>query len=274
MASEDDTIRDTDAVESEQEADKLDSTYGCEHYLRKCSFVSPCCNKIYKCRLCHDASETHEINRHSVRYIVCQLCDTKQPVSNKCINCKTQFGNYYCQVCRLFDDNNKGQFHCDKCGICRVGGKDNFFHCDKCDLCLNVSLKNLHKCVEKVSHSTCPVCLEDLHSSVKNVYVPNCGHILHSDCMKNMLKSGNYACPICCQSMTDLSSYWSELDEEIAATPMPDEYKDTYVWILCRDCNKKCSTLFHVIGLKCHNCGSYNTCRDAEPTCTPTTDTD
>ena len=31
--------------------------------------------------------------------------------------------------CRFYDDDvRKGQFHCDKCGICRVGGRDNFFH--------------------------------------------------------------------------------------------------------------------------------------------------
>ena len=50
----------------------------------------------------------------------------------------------------------------------------------------------------------------------------------------------NYACAVCCQSTTDLSDYWLRLDEEIAATPMPDEYKDTKFWILCRDCQKVC----------------------------------
>jgi RING finger/CHY zinc finger protein 1 len=27
------------------------------------------------------------------------------------------------------DDISKEQFHCDLCGICRVGGRQNFFHC-------------------------------------------------------------------------------------------------------------------------------------------------
>lgn len=26
----------------------------------------------------------------------------------------------------------KKQFHCDECGICRVGGRDKFFHCSQC----------------------------------------------------------------------------------------------------------------------------------------------
>lgn len=28
--------------------------YGCEHYKRKCSLISPCCNQMFVCRLCHD----------------------------------------------------------------------------------------------------------------------------------------------------------------------------------------------------------------------------
>ncbi len=27
------------------------------------------------------------------------------------------------------DDTTKEQFHCDDCGICRVGGRSKFFHC-------------------------------------------------------------------------------------------------------------------------------------------------
>lgn len=26
----------------------------------------------------------------------------------------------------------KEQYHCDACGICRIGGRENFFHCDRC----------------------------------------------------------------------------------------------------------------------------------------------
>jgi len=28
---------------------------------------------------------------------------------------------------------------------------------------------------------------------------------------------------------------------------------------------QKCSVPFHVVGLKCVHCGSYNTCQDSEP---------
>ena len=47
----------------------------------------------------------------------------------------------------MFDDAEKGQFHCDGCGICRVGGRENYFHCDICGYCLPLSCKDNHKLV-------------------------------------------------------------------------------------------------------------------------------
>lgn len=52
---------------------------------------------------------------------------------------------YTCLKCRLYDNTMKGQFHCDYCGICRLGGRENFFHCNVCNLCLNLNLRNNHK---------------------------------------------------------------------------------------------------------------------------------
>ena len=41
-------------------------------------------------------------------------------VANYCCHCGIQFGLYYfCAICNFYDDANKGQFHCEKCGICR-----------------------------------------------------------------------------------------------------------------------------------------------------------
>jgi len=47
--------------------------------------------------------------------------------------------------CKLFDDEEKNQYHCDGCGICRIGGRDKFFHCETCNMCLPVKLKNRHR---------------------------------------------------------------------------------------------------------------------------------
>ena len=53
----------------------------------------------------------------------------------------------------------------------------------------------------------------------------------------------------------------STIDAEIAATQMPEEYKDTTVTILCNDCNTKSVVPFHIMGGKCLQCKSYNSCR-------------
>ena len=63
--------------------DKAQSFVGCKHYARRCLFLSPCCGKIYPCRVCHDDDSSHTINRHSVNEIICALCETRQGISNR-----------------------------------------------------------------------------------------------------------------------------------------------------------------------------------------------
>lgn len=227
--------------------------------------MCPSCSKVYPCRICHDDVENHELDRFAVEKIVCSECNEIQKKQNKCEKCEVVFGTYFCSICSLFDDEDRQQFHCDGCGLCRVGGRENFYHCDKCDMCLAVDLKNKHKCIEKSSHSNCAVCLENLHSSRIAAHIPHCGHLIHSSCYERMMKTGNYACPLCGEAMVDMHDIWKQLDEEIAHCPMPEEYKDYHVQILCKDCHKESNIIFHVLGLKCAKCGSYNTCRAADP---------
>ncbi|XP_021343549.1 RING finger and CHY zinc finger domain-containing protein 1-like [Mizuhopecten yessoensis] len=250
-----------------EETEESAPTVGCQHYKRKCALVSPCCKKVYTCRVCHDDEENHQLMRQEVQEVKCLLCEKVQKVAETCENenCLTVFGTYFCEKCRLYDDDNKKQFHCDKCGLCRVGGEENYFHCDTCGVCLAKELKNAHKCIEQASRSNCAICLEDLHTSRIAAHIPPCGHLIHYACFKEMLKTGNYACPTCNQSMVKMDNVWEHIDDEIAHTPMPEEYKDYIVQILCRDCHKESSILFHVLGLKCQECGSYNTCRTAGP---------
>merc|ERR1711971_823599 len=111
--------------------------YFCKHYKRKCMFVTPCCNGLYRCRFCHDEAEDHTLTREDVVTIECCDCKLRQGVNENCENC----------------------------GLCRVGGRENYFHCGTCDMCLPNHLHQAHKCVEKVSRSNCPVCLEDIHTS-------------------------------------------------------------------------------------------------------------
>lgn len=59
----------------------------------------------------------------------------------------------------------------------------------------------------------------------------------------------------------DMKQLWAYLDSEVIQTPMPKEYENYLVDILCKDCHKESLVKFHVVGLKCDHCGGYNTCR-------------
>ena len=244
----------------------MNNSYECSHYLRKCKFVSPCCNNIYSCRLCHDEEKydlvfdpkvKHKLNRFEVKEVICNECLTKQPVSNECQKCNIVFGKYFCNICNLFDDTDKGQYHCYKCGFCRVGGQYNFIHCDNCNMCIGKDTFEKHKCIT-VKESLCPICMQDMFTSTDKITPLLCGHYMHIDCLLDYLKS-NYKCPVCAKSIVETSSLNSFLDQEIQLTPMPIEYLNVKFNILCNDCHTESNTKFHVIGLKCQNCGGYNT---------------
>lgn len=109
------------------------SRLGCEHYRRKVKMQCATCERWYTCRLCHDKVEDHILPRKATKYMLCMLCGCVQRVGGTCANCGVTAGRYYCDICKLWnDDSDKPIYHCDKCGICRVGhglGRD-FFHCD------------------------------------------------------------------------------------------------------------------------------------------------
>lgn len=171
------------------------SFHFCPHYVRKCALVAPCCSKIYLCRLCHDAVENnHELDRKTVQRIKCLQCGNIQAVAPKCSSCLITFGLYYCEICRLFDDNDKGQFHCTQCGLCRVGGRDNYRHCNQCGICFKIG--STHKCIEQCSNSNCPICLEDLHS-LGECQKFICGHLMHVTCFRQLQQNFKAICPLC-----------------------------------------------------------------------------
>lgn len=89
----------------------------------------------------------HELDRTAVREVVCALCNTRQPIATHCASCHVAFGEYACLLCSFFDDDTtKKQFHCDACGICRVGGAENFFHCVTCGCCYHINLRVCYCC--------------------------------------------------------------------------------------------------------------------------------
>ncbi|PKI65999.1 hypothetical protein CRG98_013584, partial [Punica granatum] len=131
-----------DSQEAQKLLDKGLLQHGCSHYRRRCRIRAPCCGQIFDCRYCHneamnninvDKKERHDMPRHQISQVICSLCGTEQEVRQVCINCGVCMGRYFCSTCKLYDDDtSKRQYHCDECGICRIGGSENFFHCYKC----------------------------------------------------------------------------------------------------------------------------------------------
>lgn len=199
-----------------------------------------------------DPKRHHNFERHKVTTIKCLKCNTVQPKSNTCQKCEVQFAKYYCGVCVFFDDKgiDKKIFHCDKCGICRVGPSERFFHCDKCGMCLNIAMKDNHMCKEQAYKEDCPVCLTDLHTSREVTQIMRCGHIIHCKCMMEYLRT-NVACPLCKKSMVDPALFEASYDQQIAAMPMPEEYKHSKVVIICNDCSARTKVKWHIMGGKC-----------------------
>lgn len=240
------------------EMEELTGTYGCSHYLRRCKLIAPCCGNQYTCRLCHDDVEDHQIDRFTVQQIVCSTCNCIQDIQQYCKECGTCFGLYFCDKCRLFTDILQNQYHCDKCGFCRIAPEDGTTHCDKCDLCIPNLVYDKHPCKENAKEELCPICLGRIHDSVDPVIGLPCNHQLHRDCFLELSKT-SFKCPTCSTAMMDLTNFNQIMEDEVSHTPMPDEYKDFKVNILCNQCHKESKVNFHIVGMKCPDCGSYNT---------------
>jgi len=179
--------------------------------------------------------------------------------------CGVAFGAYGCLKCNLFDDNTtKRQFHCDDCGICRVGGRSAFWHCGPCGACFGLRGRDDHRCVADATRRACPICLEELFEYVGRLAVLPCGHVMHHACHRDMLRRRLFKCPWCSKSTVSLD--WGAVDHAAAETPMPAEYAGRTVLVVCNDCRRRSRAPFHVVGLRCGagGCGSYNTSRVAE----------
>jgi len=235
---------------------------GCAHYKRQCQLLAPCCDTFYACRFCHDEArlegerdprKAHALDRKLVRTVKCMRCGLAQPPQQACAGCHTMLGSaYFCSICVLFDNDDKEQFHCTGCGICRVGGRSNYFHCDRCAACLPLNQRGAHKCIEDGLRNNCPICMDDLATSRQEATkVERCGHFIHAACLRVYLKS-NYRCPSCQVSIVDMHPQWRMWDHEVAMTPLPPEYRDRWLRVHCNDCGQDSDTPFTALGLlKC-----------------------
>ncbi len=239
-------------------------TLNCSHYNRGCLLLYPCCDEFYSCRFCHDGAKNdykldkkliHNCNRYLVEKVKCKFCGSIQNMSSQCTHCSEIFGIYYCDICKFLDLDDKQQFHCGLCGICRQGGATNFKHCISCGICISIKDDN-HKCVRKLD-GTCPICYQNLFDYTKTMSSMKCGHWIHTECLNEHLKY-DIKCPLCLKTLVENINN-DYLEHAINTTEMPEEYRDKTVEILCNDCNKKSKVKFHFYGHKCNDCQSYNT---------------
>lgn len=121
-----------EAGEEDSDTEELEASLGCQHYQRNVKLQCHTCKKWYTCRFCHDEVEDHHLIRRDTENMLCMLCGHAQPAGQDCRQCGEQTAQYYCDICKLWDnDGKKSIYHCNDCGICRIGqglGKD-FFHC-------------------------------------------------------------------------------------------------------------------------------------------------
>ncbi|RFU73302.1 chy zinc finger containing [Trichoderma arundinaceum] len=234
---------------------------GCEHYERNVKLQCSTCKKWYTCRFCHDIHEDHTLVRKDTKNMLCMLCATPQKASEACNNCGEIAAQYYCNICKLWENRpNKPIYHCNDCGICRRGmglGKD-FFHCKTCRACITTSIESSHKCIERSTDCDCPICGEYMFTSPKRVVFMVCGHSIHKKCYEQHMRA-SYKCPICNKSLVNMETQFRNLDLAILNQPMPPEFRDTKAKILCNDCSARSTVAYHWLGLKCSICRSYNT---------------
>lgn len=251
--------RSTDQLSDASEEDP--KLLGCSHYRRNIKLQCSACYRWYTCRFCHDEVEDHSLNRRATRNMLCMLCGCAQTASEECSQCGERSARYFCGICKLWDDDpEKSIYHCNDCGICRIGqglGKD-FYHCKTCCVCLSIGIRETHRCIERSTDCDCPICGEYMFTSPQTVVFMGCGHSIHHRCYYEHMKR-SYRCPICSRSIINMEMQFRHLERAIESQPMPPEFQDTKAWVYCNDCNTKSLVKYHWLGMKCGVCDSYNT---------------
>lgn len=280
-------IKDGKEEEEEQDEGAAAAAAPCIHYENNCDIISPCCNRIFGCRVCHDDAISNNnmsnmsttttttcgirtMDRFAITKIICRNCHTKQSSNsssssnnNCCIACNIQLSEYHCHICNIWMTNTTSPFHCRKCGFCRVGGSENYKHCDTCCMCLSVTVyNNKHDCKIDKYKSACPVCREDMFISRQSPVELPCGHAIHVHCFRSLTGYGDSRCPICKKTVVnrdDMILAWTSRARDIEAQPMPNDLT-RIVDILCNDCEGRSGNRdWHFLGVQCLECLSFNT---------------
>ncbi|KAK9427762.1 hypothetical protein V1505DRAFT_253550 [Lipomyces doorenjongii] len=241
--------------------DEANEIRGCAHYQRGVKLQCSVCDQWHPCRFCHDDVEDHQLIRSETKNMLCTYCFLPQSAAQDCRGCGRRVAKYFCEKCKLWDDDpDKSIYHCNDCGICRIGeglGKD-FFHCKTCNVCMSVCLENSHRCIEHSTECNCPICGEYMFTSTMTVVFMSCGHSIHQKCYYEHTKN-SYKCPTCARSIINMEAQFRLLDREIERQKLPEPYCNWRSVITCNDCSGKSNVPFHFLGLKCDFCRSYNT---------------
>jgi RING finger/CHY zinc finger protein 1 len=205
----------------------------CTHYPKKCArFQFSCCGIIDPCRRCHLERGTCSDVR--VEKIQCNECDEIADLNlldfklsdsaKKCKKCGLEFGKFFCKICFIWTDNEIT--HCEKCGHCLKGKKEDMFHCDNCDVCFPTKNRDSHSCSLSISYrgATCAICLEKLYGSQKPYFALQCKHFVHSHCVSEYTENGKYNCPLCKKSIMDMKAQWDFLCTQIEKNPVPSDF--------------------------------------------------
>lgn len=236
---------------------------GCEHYARKCWIRAACCGRYYPCRRCHDAAESHTIDRHATAVVACVTCgDADQPVSSSCRTCGVRFARYFCEPCRLWDDAPEERaYHCDGCGICRVGRAEDNHHCTRCATCVPRAAADKHPCRERSLDADCPVCNVHLATSTEQTIFLRCSHPIHVACLERYIQH-HFACPLCAKCIHEparMQPWYRRLDTVLAREVLPVPLRNRVSRVLCNDCETKTLTRYHFRFHRCADCLGYNT---------------
>lgn len=190
--------------------------YGCPHYKRNCNVYLKCCKKWYKCNICHDDKNDHNIDISTIKRIKCLYCNKIQLPKQYCnnANCGKILGEYFCDKCLIYsnDTHSNPLYHCDKCNRCIHGDKSKFVHCDKCNFCY--SEDEYHICIEDKLMNDCSICLSNMEHSQKKITTLLCGHLIHSDCFDLYVDNvicemgqRRLFCPICRIVLLNMDNY-------------------------------------------------------------------
>ena len=71
------------------------------------------------------------IEKPKISIITCIECNLKQEPFNVCIGCNINFARSFCNKCNIWTQKNIT--HCNNCGICRVGKKEEIQHYRRLD---------------------------------------------------------------------------------------------------------------------------------------------